>query len=40
MRAEAIVGGYAIYGALCGFYVNLINSAANANWNIAPGISY
>lgn len=40
MRAVAIVGGNANNGAKCGFYVNLNNSASNANWNIAPGISY
>ena len=40
MRAVAIVGGNANNGSKCGFYVNLNSSVSNANWNIAPGISY
>jgi hypothetical protein len=40
LRAVAIVGGNANNGSKCGFYVNLNNSVSNANWNIAPGISY
>lgn len=39
--AVAHVGGNANNGTNCGpGYVNLNNTASNANWNIAPGISY
>ena len=35
----ALVGGAASSGAICGFYVNLANSAGYASWLIAPGLS-
>jgi hypothetical protein len=35
-----IVGGNCNNGSKCGFYLNANNAASNANWNIAPGISY
>ena len=35
-----LVGGNCNNGLNCGAYVNLNNTASNANWNIAPGHSY
>lgn len=35
-----LVGGNCNNGLNCGAYVNLNNTAGNANWNIAPGHSY
>ena len=38
--AVPLVGGNCNNGLNCGAYVNLNNTAGNANWNIAPGHSY
>jgi hypothetical protein len=38
--AVPLVGGDCYDGLYCGAYVNLNNTAGNANWNIAPGHSY
>lgn len=39
ITAVALVGGDAGYGAVCGFYVSLHNSAGTASWSVAPGLS-
>lgn len=38
--AFALLGGYSGNGANCGLYVNLNNTASNANWNIGTAHSY